>query len=223
MSYHEDYLYHHGIKGMKWGVRRYQNKDGSLTAKGKKRYSSVAELEADIQAKHLKRKERAEKMSDASRKIGRGAKAAAKVMAKMAKTSLKVAMPMAKKGAKVAGKLLKKGFTLSKNLISKKRKSDWSDDAKTAKNISKKSVKEMSNAELRKLNERTQLETQYRSLNPGFVKKGMRFVTTAAAVTGTILTLSNNSGKVINLGKGAANKIIDAAGNMVMRDLAKRL
>ena len=30
-------LYHHGIKGQKWGVRRYQNKDGSLTPTGKKR------------------------------------------------------------------------------------------------------------------------------------------------------------------------------------------
>jgi hypothetical protein len=30
-------LYHHGIKGMRWGVRRYQNKDGTLTAAGKKR------------------------------------------------------------------------------------------------------------------------------------------------------------------------------------------
>lgn len=29
-------LYHHGIKGMKWGVRRYQNEDGTLTSKGKK-------------------------------------------------------------------------------------------------------------------------------------------------------------------------------------------
>lgn len=32
-------LQHHGIKGQKWGVRRFQNADGSLTAEGKKRYS----------------------------------------------------------------------------------------------------------------------------------------------------------------------------------------
>lgn len=31
-------LYHHGILGMKWGIRRFQNKDGSLTKAGKKRY-----------------------------------------------------------------------------------------------------------------------------------------------------------------------------------------
>lgn len=32
-------LYHHGVKGQKWGVRRYQNEDGSLTNAGKKRYA----------------------------------------------------------------------------------------------------------------------------------------------------------------------------------------
>ena len=33
-------LCHHGILGMKWGIRRYQNEDGSLTDAGKKRYAS---------------------------------------------------------------------------------------------------------------------------------------------------------------------------------------
>lgn len=37
-SPHND-LYHHGIKGQKWGVRRFQNKDGTLTKLGKSRYS----------------------------------------------------------------------------------------------------------------------------------------------------------------------------------------
>lgn len=41
---HEYVLYHHGIKGMKWGVRRFQNKDGSLTPAGKKRYYDTPEL-----------------------------------------------------------------------------------------------------------------------------------------------------------------------------------
>ena len=31
-------LYHHGIKGQKWGVRRYQRPDGTLTKAGEKRY-----------------------------------------------------------------------------------------------------------------------------------------------------------------------------------------
>ena len=35
----EGELYHHGVKGMKWGVRRYQNLDGSLTPAGKKHQS----------------------------------------------------------------------------------------------------------------------------------------------------------------------------------------
>ena len=40
--YYNDQIWHWGIPGMKWGVRRYQNKDGTLTEVGKKRYDRDA-------------------------------------------------------------------------------------------------------------------------------------------------------------------------------------
>lgn len=38
--YYNNQIWHWGVKGMKWGVRRYQNADGSLTDAGKRRYSN---------------------------------------------------------------------------------------------------------------------------------------------------------------------------------------
>lgn len=60
-------LYHWGIKGQKWGVRRYQNKDGSLTAAGKKRQKKLTadEKERASRKKDLKNRRT---MSDADLK-----------------------------------------------------------------------------------------------------------------------------------------------------------
>ena len=44
-------LYHHGILGMKWGVRRYQNPDGSLTLEGRRRYLKDAAIQAKKERK----------------------------------------------------------------------------------------------------------------------------------------------------------------------------
>lgn len=54
---YSDELYHHGIKGQRWGIRRYQNKDGTLTPAGKKR---AAKLESEYE------KVTGKKMGDAS-------------------------------------------------------------------------------------------------------------------------------------------------------------
>lgn len=118
-----DYLQHWGVKGQKWGVRRYQNKDGSLTPAGKKRYDSM------------------------------------------------------------------------------------SDDAKTVADLRKKSVSEMSNAELKKYNERVRLEQEYSRLNPSAVKRGLAVTATVVGAIGTVASLYDNSNRLVKIGKQAYNFI----------------
>lgn len=120
-----DELYHWGIKGMKWGVRRYQNKDGTRTSLDKRRQKQIS----------------------------------------------------------------------------------LSDDAKEAAKIKKKNVSEMSNAELKKLNERQNLERQYKQANPSTIGKGMKAAATAVAVTTTAINLYNNADKIIKIGKEAVKLV----------------
>ena len=65
MEKHEEMLEHHGFKGQKWGVRRYQNKDGSRTALGKKRESSPDAKEKETRKADVKKRRT---MSDADLK-----------------------------------------------------------------------------------------------------------------------------------------------------------
>ena len=56
---YDDELYHHGIKGMRWGVRRYQNADGTLTDAGKRRAETIERRAAEKIERHNQAKARA--------------------------------------------------------------------------------------------------------------------------------------------------------------------
>ena len=71
--YSPNYLEHHGILGQKWGIRRYQNSDGSLTDDGKKRYahdtSKVEEAQSKAKHRESKTNEKAAEYNRASMKL----------------------------------------------------------------------------------------------------------------------------------------------------------
>lgn len=132
-------LYHHGTKGMKWGIRRYQNKDGSLTPAGRKRYASEAAKLKDRE-KVIKTKER---------------------------TNAKIAKLESKKAELDARE---------KALTSPKASAKTSSNSKPAESTPKqKSIKDMSDDELRTVVNRMQLEQQYKTLNPQKVSAGRKF------------------------------------------------
>ena len=140
-------LYHWGTKGMKWGRRLYQNKDGSLTALGKKRYRS--------ESSKLKAREK-------------DIKGREKAAARQAKLDAKKAELDAREAA-LNGK-------------AKPAKKPDGDSAKP------KSIKDMSDDELRALTTRMQLEKNYldaqknleaatpKEIAPAKVKRGRDFL-----------------------------------------------
>lgn len=88
----------------------------------------------------------------------------------------------------------------------------WSKDAKRAYNIKKKSVKQMTNQELKQLNTRMELEQKYSQLNPNKIQKGMKIAGTIAGGLGTVAAIYSNGGRVIKIGKTAFNAIRRVAG-----------
>ena len=90
---------------------------------------------------------------------------------------------------------------------SSRRNKPMSDDAREVATIKKKKVREMSNAELKRANERIRLEQEYSRLNPTAINKGWKYVAGTVGVMGTMLALKNNSSQLIDIGKNVVNGV----------------
>lgn len=66
-----DHIAHYGIKGQKWGIRRFQNEDGSLTEAGKKRIQREGKKLDRVQKRALRAGDRAAKKTEKSRRYDR--------------------------------------------------------------------------------------------------------------------------------------------------------
>lgn len=103
-----------------------------------------------------------------------------------------------------------------------RKKRPSSQDAREASAIKKKKLNQMSNAELKKLNERSRLEQEYSRLNPKSVSRGWKYVATAAGVMGTALSVYNSGSQLVQLGKKAGNGLVNMVGDQLLKELARK-
>ena len=82
-----------------------------------------------------------------------------------------------------------------------KKRGDWSDDAKELSRIRSKKVKSLSNVELKRANERLNLEKNYRDLTPQSIRTGMSYLTGAVTLTAGVLTIYKNYNALVKIGK----------------------
>lgn len=196
-------LSHHGIKGQRWGIRRFQNKDGSLTPAGKKRrandYNSEfkrmtdEELRSKVNRMNLEKrymdfsKGEGSKFSKTFEKLNKSASAVNSTV-KIAKDLNLINdknnknVDLIDKGAK----LISKGSSTAKKI----------DNIVINKKSFNKSIKELENMPDDKLNSivnRMDLENQYKTLDRDAVSRGKTKVNDILEIIGDVLAIGTSA------------------------------
>ena len=188
----DDELYHYGIKGQKWGVRRYQNKDGSLTPAGKKRRSSSDKVR-NMSTDELRQKVR--RLNNEQRYID---------LTKSSSSSISKTADGIERASRIGGdanriyksmngennpysKIANQGIdAMSRTArLTKKIDSNVRSKNDTAKALKK--LETMSDADLAKEVDRLDLEQQYSRLSNSKIRRGKTSVNEVLDIAGDIV------------------------------------
>lgn len=173
-----DYLEHHGILGQRWGVRRYQNSDGSLTSEGKKRYGyktmSDSELRDAVNRKRLENRYK-------ELKTGRGTNVSRSIESATGKAGQLAKAQYGDKNTKT------KTVNAAGNVVKDAGKIvDKATETKIKADRNKIDTSKLSKEDLQKAINRMELEKEYETLSKSEIERGKILTTDALQNIGLV-------------------------------------